>query len=238
MSIYNNLITKKVSGQCILDALEFGVSRHPAASGGFLQVSGISFDMDTSINSTVETDSQGQFLNVTGQRKISNVKINGEDIDPNRLYTITMSEFLSGGGDGYSMFAKFDVFNESLFTDTDALAYYISENLNGTIPEEYSDLQGRINMVNGSIPSTPSTSPTPSTPSSSSDDEPRNSFTFNSRKKSSGLSTGGILGIIIPLAVALISVAVIAIMCSKSKPPNQPVVDMTNTVDKFNLNNN
>ena len=36
---YNNLITKKVSGQCILDALEFGVSKHPAASGGFLQVS-------------------------------------------------------------------------------------------------------------------------------------------------------------------------------------------------------
>ena len=236
---YNNLITKKVSGQCILDALEFGVSRHPAASGGFLQVSGISYDMDTSLNSTVETDSQGQFLNVTGQRKISNVKINGEDIDPNRLYTITMSEFLSGGGDGYSMFAKFDVFNESLFTDTDALAYYINENLNGTIPAEYKDLQGRINMVNGSIPTTPSTPPTSTispTPSSSGNDEPRNSFVFNARKKSNGLSAGGILAIILPLAVALISVAVIAIMCSKSKPPNQPVVDMTNTVDKFNIN--
>ena len=116
--------------------------------------------MDTSLNRTVETDSQGQFLNVKGKRKISNVKINGEDIEPNRLYSITMSEFIAGGGDGFSMFANFEVFNESLFTDTDALAFYINENLNGAIPSKYKDLQGRINMVNGSI----STPPTPSSP--------------------------------------------------------------------------
>ena len=121
--------------------------------------------MDTSLNRAVETDSQGQFLNVKGKRKISNVKINGEDIEPNRLYSITMSEFIAGGGDGFSMFANFEVFNESLFTDTDALAFYINENLNGAIPSKYKDLQGRINMVNGSI-STPPTSYTPPTPSS------------------------------------------------------------------------
>ena len=63
-----HLIVKNVPGQCILDALEFGVSKHPTASGGFPQVSGISFDIDTSLNTTVETDSQGLYLNTTGQR--------------------------------------------------------------------------------------------------------------------------------------------------------------------------
>ena len=65
---FNNLIVKKLPGQCILDALEFGVSKYPAASGGFPQVSGMSYDIDTSLNSTVQTDSQGLYLNTTGQR--------------------------------------------------------------------------------------------------------------------------------------------------------------------------
>ena len=106
---FNNLIVKEVPGQCILDALEFGVSKHPSASGGFPQVSGISFDIDTSLNSTVETDSQGVFQNITGKRKVSNVKINGVDIDPNKNYTMSMSDYIGNGGDGYSMFSKYDV---------------------------------------------------------------------------------------------------------------------------------
>ena len=150
---FNNLIVKMLPGQCILDALEFGVSKHPTASGGFPQVSGISYDIDTSLNSKVETDSQGLFLKITGKRKVTNVKINGEEIDPNKNYTISMSDFIGNGGDGYTMMAKYEVFKEGLLTDTDAIAYYIKNDLKGKIPAEYKNFQGRINLVNGSIPS-------------------------------------------------------------------------------------
>ena len=153
---FNNLIVKMLPGQCILDALEFGVSKHPTSSGGFPQVSGISYDIDTSLNSKVETDSQGLFLKITGKRKVTNVKINGEEIDPNKNYTISMSDFIGNGGDGYTMMAKYEVFKEGLLTDTDAIAYYIKNDLKGIIPAEYRDFQGRINLVNGSIPSIPS----------------------------------------------------------------------------------
>ena len=109
---FNNVIVKNLPGQCILDALEFGVSKYPSASGGFPQVSGISYDLDTTLNSTVETDSQGLFLNVTGQRRVMNVKINGEEIDPNKNYSVAMSDFIGNGGDGYAMFAKNEVLKE------------------------------------------------------------------------------------------------------------------------------
>ena len=150
---FNNLIVKMLPGQCILDALEFGVSKHPTSSGGFPQVSGISYDIDTSLNSKVETDSQGLFLKITGKRKVTNVKINGEEIDPNKNYSISMSDFIGNGGDGYTMMAKYEVFKEGLLTDTDAIAYYIKNDLKGIIPAEYKNFQGRINLVNGSIPS-------------------------------------------------------------------------------------
>ena len=155
---FNNLIVKMLPGQCILDALEFGVSKHPTSSGGFPQVSGINYDIDTSLNTTVETDSQGLFLKITGKRKVTNVKINGEEIDTKKNYSISMSDFIGNGGDGYTMFAKYEVFKEGLFTDTDAIAYYIKNDLNGTIPAKYKDFQGRINLVNDSIPSIPSIS--------------------------------------------------------------------------------
>jgi len=109
---FNNVIVKELPGQCILDVLEFGTSKYPSAAGGFPQVSGISYDIDTSLNSTVETDPQGQFLNITGKRRVSNVKINGEDIDPNKNYTVSMSDYIGSGGDGYTMLSKYDVILE------------------------------------------------------------------------------------------------------------------------------
>jgi len=208
---FNNVIVKEISGQGILDALEFGVSKYPLASGGFPQVSGIIYDIDTSLNSTVETDPQGLFLNITGKRRVSNVKINGKDIDPNKNYTVSMSEYIGNGGDGYEMLSKYDVIQEGLLTDTDSLSYYIKNHLNGKIPEEYKDLQGRINLVNGS--------------------KSNDNFDFsriNQRKSSQGLSTGGIIAIIIPTVAALIAVAIISVMCSRKN-----VID-NHTLNKVN----
>ena len=50
-----------------------------------------------------------------------------------------------------------------------------------------------------------------------------------SKKKSQGLSTGGIIAIIIPIVVALIATAIIAMMCSKKTAPVQPLESLTNS---------
>lgn len=158
---FNNIVMKRVTGQCILDALEFGVSKLPD-KGGLFQLSGITFDADLSINSSVIIDSTGMFLNITGKRRVSNVKINGKVIDIKKIYNASLIEYIANGGSGYSMFTDFEVFNESLITDTDALSYYIKNNLNGNIPEDYKNAQGRINLnYNSSSASSSSFSPSP-----------------------------------------------------------------------------
>ena len=147
MPFYNSVYVKEVTGQCILDALEFGVRQMPNAFGGFPQVSGITFNVKNYINSSVVTDSNGMFIKVDGERRVYNVKINGENLDLNKKYNLSCSDFILAGGDGYTMFSDFKVVNESLFADSDALSYHIHSNLNGTVPEMYKNELGRINIV-------------------------------------------------------------------------------------------
>ncbi len=141
---FNNVVVKKLTGQTILDALEFGVRNYPQASGGFPQVSsGFSFEFDPEIESTVEVDKDGVFVKVSGNRRVFNVKLNGKAINPENTYNVTFLEFISNGGDGYSMFGNVEVDREALLTDTDAVTNYIKENLKGKIPDKYKDVQGR-----------------------------------------------------------------------------------------------
>ena len=147
MPWFNNVVVKKLTGQTILDALEFGVRNYPEASGGFPQVSSeFSFDFDPDIESTVEVDKDGVFIKVGGKRRVSNVKLNGVAINPENTYNVTLLEFIASGGDGYSMISKVEVDKEALLTDTDAVTNYIQEILKGKIPDKYKDVQGRINI--------------------------------------------------------------------------------------------
>ena len=211
---FNNLVVKRLPGQCILDALEFSASQHPKSFGGFLQVSGISYSIDTSLNSTVETDSQGLFLKITGKRKVFDVNINGEEIDLNKYYTITMNDFIGNGGDGFTMIAKYEVFQEGLLTETDCLAYYIKNDLNGIIPEEYIDFQRRINLVNRSNYII----------EESSSNINSNFVRYYQRKKNQRLSTGIIIAIILPILITIIGFIILVKMCSNKKNvSNQPL---------------
>ena len=146
MPFFNSVFVKEITGQAILDALEFGVSKLPNSFGGFLQVSGCTYYVDTSFNSTVETDSDGMFIKVGGRRRVSNVKINGKALNPTEKYNLSASEYILNGGDGFTMFANYPVVNESVFADSDALGYHIKNNLGGEIPSKYQELQNRINI--------------------------------------------------------------------------------------------
>ena len=144
---FNSIFLIDITGEEILDTLEFSVSKLNNSAGAFLQVSGITFDVNTTFNSPVVRDSDGAFEKIAdGERRVSNVRINGQKVDKSKKYVCALSEYLSSGGDGYSMLTKCNVTNQTVYTGSDILIYYISGKLNKVIPDVYRNTQGRINL--------------------------------------------------------------------------------------------
>jgi 5'-nucleotidase len=88
---FGNVVCKlAVPGRILLEALNHGASRLPAPFGGFAQVSGLSLRIDARAP--------------PGDR-IRDVRVGGEPLDPERIYTVAIPDFVLRGGDGYGMFA-------------------------------------------------------------------------------------------------------------------------------------
>ena len=149
---YGNMVCLvAVTGQTILDALEMGVMELPAESGGFIHVSGMTYEIDPSVESTVVVDDHGSFVEVTGDRRVHNVLVAGEPIDPEAIYTLASHNYwLKDGGDGMSMFQDGELLLDGVALDNQALINYIMDELGGVVGEEYADPygQGRI-VING-----------------------------------------------------------------------------------------
>lgn len=117
----NQLCVVEATGQQILDALEKGAmfagvydeSKHiPAESGGFLHVAGIKYEIDSTVDSTVQIDGNGIWLGApTGKYKVQNVMIYNretseyEPLDLERHYRLAGANYiLKNLGDGMAMF--------------------------------------------------------------------------------------------------------------------------------------
>lgn len=136
----------EVTGQQILDALEFGVSRLPESFGGFLQVSGLTYEIDMSVPTSCTTDEDGMFSSVEGARRVKNVMAGGQPVDPEKTYTLAGDSYmLRENGDGMAMFKEEDIVRTEML-DREALTAYIQDTLGGVVCEEYADPygQGRI----------------------------------------------------------------------------------------------
>ena len=140
----NEIVTVKIGGQPLLDALEFGASLLPSYGARFPQVSGIRFCVDLGIESSVRVDENNQFVSVDGPRRVYGVTVDGRPLDPDAEYTLSASTFLLAGGDGYTMFQGLEQISTTMMVDNEVVMRYIEENLGGVIPESYSQAQGRI----------------------------------------------------------------------------------------------
>lgn len=159
----------EATGQQIIDALELGAKNTMAAayeesadgtvnavgeSGGFLNVSGLKYTIDTSVQSTVVTNDKGAFESVSGARRVKNVQVLNkttgayEDIDLTKTYTLAGNNYmLKSAGDGYSMFGSCKILLDETMLDNQALISYIQDSLGGVIGEQYSAPQGRITIL-------------------------------------------------------------------------------------------
>lgn len=87
---FGNIACKvSVSGRVLLDALNHGVSSLPVGNGRFPQISGVT--MTVNPNAPVAT-------------RVSNVRVGGQPLDLEKIYTVALPDFVMAGGDGYTMF--------------------------------------------------------------------------------------------------------------------------------------
>jgi hypothetical protein len=139
----NDMCVIEATGQQILDALEWGARAVPDETGAFLQVSGLSYELDPNIPSTCTSDEEGMFTGITGERRVSNVLVGGKPIDPDARYTVAGSLYLlQQHGDGFTMFDNATIVNISGGLDSEVIINYIKETLGGEIGEQYADPYG------------------------------------------------------------------------------------------------
>lgn len=147
----------EASGQQILDALELGsAAAGTGESGGFLQVSGMTYEIDTTVPSSVVLDDKKNFVTVGKERRVKNVKIGGQPIDPSKTYKLASHNYmLKSGGDGYTMFKDDKILQDEVMIDNQVLINYITETLGGRISKDsvYANPygEGRIKVVTESV---------------------------------------------------------------------------------------
>jgi 5'-nucleotidase / UDP-sugar diphosphatase len=89
MHPFSNVICKlSVPGRVVLQALNNGVSKLPASAGQFPQVSGLT--MRVTPNAPVGS-------------RVSDVRVGGQPLDPEKTYTLAIPDYMLTGGDQYTM---------------------------------------------------------------------------------------------------------------------------------------
>ena len=143
----------EVSGQVILDCLEMGAHLYPEECGGWIQPSGITYMIDSTIPSSVNINSDGEFVSVDGEYRIKNVMVGDEPLDLEKNYKLAINKYYSADyGDGMTMFKGCKTLvpaeGEDKIIDHDVVVAYL-ESIGKTVPEEYKDPygQGRINII-------------------------------------------------------------------------------------------
>ena len=132
MPFGNVVCTATMTGQQLLDAMEFSVSALPDESGAFLQASGLTYDVDASVPSPVVMDEDHLFSYVgDGRRRISNLKIMNvntgayEDVDLGKTYTIASFDYiiLEMGSSGILRYAQ--IKHKYQETDLEVMVSYL-----------------------------------------------------------------------------------------------------------------
>ncbi|MPZ38814.1 MAG: bifunctional metallophosphatase/5'-nucleotidase [Rhizobiales bacterium] len=85
----NRVVVVDATGAAIKAAIENGLSQWPDLAGRFPQVSGMTIEANLS--------------RPPGSRVIS-IRVAGEPLDDKKIYKVAINDFMSRGGDGYTMF--------------------------------------------------------------------------------------------------------------------------------------
>ena len=142
----NTVTVVYLTGAELLEALEASTYCTPEKIGGFPQVSGMKYTIDTTkkYDPKAETYPNSTYYGPASIQRVTIDEINGKPFDPEATYAVVTNDFCSNGGDTYySFLAATEKFDTSVPLD-EALMQYITDVLGGVIGEKYAEPQGRI----------------------------------------------------------------------------------------------
>lgn len=140
-----------MTGQQLLDALEFSVCNLPVEDGRFMQVSGMRFEVDLSVPSPVVVDKDGMFSHVNeAPRRVKGLKIFNREkqlyvpVELNRNYTLASFDFLLKNWGDSGILRQATLKDSNVGLDVEILASYIRQFLGGRVGRSYTRPEGRI----------------------------------------------------------------------------------------------
>ena len=148
MPFNNEICVMELTGQQILDALEWGARIVPEENGGFLQVSGLTYEIHTYIDNPCTQDEDGIYTGIDGEYRVTNVLVGDAPLALEKIYRVAGSNYIFlSQGDGYNMFSDSDLVEEDIVLDNQAVINYVMDDLGGVIGEEYADPYGQGRIV-------------------------------------------------------------------------------------------
>ena len=144
----NTVAVVYLSGAELLEALEASTYCTPGAIGGFPQVSGIKFTVNTAVPfAQGEAYPDSTYYKPAAINRVSIQSINGKKFSLTDTYAVVTNDFCSAGGDTYYAFASAkDQFDTGLVMDEAGMDYVQTE-LGGKInAADYSSVKGNITL--------------------------------------------------------------------------------------------
>ena len=144
----NTLSIIKITGSELLEVLEASTFCTPEAIGGFPQVSGIEFTLNTAAAYDAGEEYPGTtYFAPKTINRVAITSVGGKAFDPAATYTIATNDFLSSGGDTYYRFVNATANYDLGVALDEVLMNYITTVLNGTVTAaQYGEPAGRITI--------------------------------------------------------------------------------------------
>ena len=145
----NTLYVVKVTGAELLEALEASTYCTPEAIGGFPQVAGIEFTVNTGAQfDTKELYPGSTYGKPASINRVMIQTVGGEAFNPEETYTIVTNDFMGAGGDTYYAFKAASSGYDSGVPLDEVVMDYITSELKGVVSKaQYGETDNRIHTI-------------------------------------------------------------------------------------------
>lgn len=146
----NQVCTIEVTGAQLLEALEAACQGSPEPMGSFPQVSGITYELDTSVSyeKGEQYPDSTYYKPANPGSRITITDVNGKGFDLDGKYLVATTDFIAHGGDTFYCFAEAaqDSYRSTNYLVYEALRYFLEDECEGTVPDAYAQSQNRITV--------------------------------------------------------------------------------------------